>query len=238
MSKSRRKAGELFGAPQLRPKTDKQKEYLNALRCYPQVFAVGPAGTGKTFLPSALAADMLREKQIAQIILSKPNVPAGPSIGYFPGTLVKKMAPWVAPMMQTIADRLGPGPTEYAINKGVIEIVPFETMRGRSFESAFIIIDEGQNLTPHEMEMVTTRIGEESKLVVTGDLDQVDIECSSGLDVAVRLVRTAEIDAAVVEFTEEDVVRSVLCRQWVKAWNTHSNSIDNTIGFLKPKKED
>lgn len=129
-------------------------------------------------------------------------------------------------MMQTIQDRLGAGPTEYAINKGIIEIVPFETMRGRSFEDAYIIIDEGQNLTPHEMEMVTTRIGEESKLVITGDLDQQDIQGLSGLDVAIRLVqgralrplRDGAIEASVVQFDEDDVVRSLLCRQWVSAW--------------------
>lgn len=218
MSKRRQKAG-AFEVPRLTPRTPKQKEYLAALRSSPQVFAVGPAGTGKTWMPSAFAGDLLRDKQVSRIIISKPNVSMSRSIGYFPGTLMEKMGPWVIPMLDTIKSRIGPGHFDYCINKSVIEVVPFETMRGRSFEDAFILIDEAQNLTPEEMYLTVTRIGEESRLVITGDLNQMDIRGTSGLSVAIDLINRKNIPAAVVEFDEEDVVRSGLCAAWVKAWD-------------------
>ena len=217
-SKYQEKVGPLV--PPLHPKTTRQADYLEALKTSPQVFGVGPAGTGKTFLAAAFAADQLREKNISKVILTRPNVPAGPSLGFFPGELEEKMAPWVIPFLETMGQRFdGTGAIECQLKKGNIEIVPFETMRGRNFDGCMVLVDEAQNLTPSEMYMVLTRIGEESQLVITGDLRQQDIKGNSGLDTAVRLIYAKGISAQVINFDHNDIVRSGLCREWVKAWN-------------------
>jgi len=205
--------------PPIVPKTAKQNEYLDALRVSPQVFAIGPAGTGKTWLPTAYAADLLRQKQIDKIVLTRPNVPAGPTLGFFPGTLEEKMAPWVVPFIEVIKERLGgPSQLEAELKRNNIEIAPFETMRGRTFFNSVVIVDEAQNLTESEMYMVLTRIGEESQLIINGDLIQLDIKKTSGLAKAIDTIREKKINAAVIEFTKDDVVRGGICAEWVKAW--------------------
>ncbi|WP_040452013.1 PhoH family protein [Roseibium alexandrii] len=205
--------------PPLLPKTSKQQMYLDALRSSPQVFAIGPAGTGKTFLPAAYAGDLLMNNQVSKVVLTRPNVPAGPSLGFFPGTLEEKMAPWVIPFLETMSVRMGgQGAIDTNIKRGNIEVVPFETMRGRSFDDAFIIVDEAQNLTPSEMYMILTRIGEESQIVITGDLRQKDIKSDSGLQKAIETVYKHAIPAAVINFDHTDIVRSGICAQWVKHW--------------------
>ncbi|CAB4124668.1 PhoH Phosphate starvation-inducible protein PhoH, predicted ATPase [uncultured Caudovirales phage] len=218
LAKRRTKFIEEPKVPPIRPKTDKQREYLYALQHSEQIFAVGPAGTGKTWLPSAYAADLLQAKRVSKIILTRPNVPAGPSIGFFPGTLEEKMAPWALPFTETMKERIGAGPLEYHLKSGNIEIVPFETMRGRSFKECFVIVDEAQNLTPSEMYMVVTRIGEDSRLVVTGDVAQKDITGMSGLTKALNIIEEGHIEASIVVFDSDDIVRGGVCRQWVKAW--------------------
>ncbi len=218
MTKRRSKYIEEPRIPPLRPRSDTQREYLYALQHSEQVFAVGPAGTGKTWLPSAYAAELLQSKKISKVVLTRPNVPAGPSIGFFPGSLEEKMAPWVLPFTETMAERIGKGPLEYHLKSGNIEIVPFETMRGRSFSDAIVIVDEAQNLTPSEMFLVVTRIGEGSQLVVTGDLNQKDINGQSGLSKAINLINAGLVDASVITFTMDDIVRGGVCKQWVQAW--------------------
>lgn len=218
MTKRRSKYKEEPRIPPLRPRSDTQREYLYALQHSEQVFAVGPAGTGKTWLPSAYAAELLAAKKISKVVLTRPNVPAGPSIGFFPGTLEEKMAPWVLPFTETMAERIGKGPLEYHLKAGNIEVVPFETMRGRSFSDAFVIVDEAQNLTPAEMFLVVTRIGEGSQLVITGDLNQKDIGGQSGLSKAINLINAGLVDATVINFTMDDIVRGGICKQWVQAW--------------------
>jgi len=218
MVKKRSKYIEEPRIPPLRPQSDTQREYLFALQNSEQVFAVGPAGTGKTWLPSAYAADLLAAKKISKVVLTRPNVPAGPSIGFFPGTLEEKMAPWVLPFTETMSERIGKGPLQYHMRAGNIEIVPFETMRGRSFKNSFIIVDEAQNLTPAEMFLVVTRVGEDSQLVVTGDLNQKDISGNSGLSKAISLIESNKVDATVIRFTMDDIVRGGICKQWVQAW--------------------
>ena len=205
--------------PPIVPRTQKQGEYLDALRVSPQVFAIGPAGTGKTWLPTAYAADLLRQKQIDKIILTRPNVPAGPTLGFFPGTLEEKMAPWVVPFIEVIKERLGgPSQLDAELKKFNIEIVPFEVMRGRTFYNSVVIVDEAQNLTETEMYMVLTRIGEESQLIINGDLVQLDIKKSSGLAKAIDTIREKNINATIIEFTKDDVVRGGICADWVRAW--------------------
>lgn len=216
-SKYAEKVGPLV--PPLQAKTHKQALYLEALRTSHQVFAIGPAGTGKTYLPAAYGADLLVNKQVSRVVLTRPNVPAGPSLGFFQGTLEEKMAPWVIPFLETMAQRMGgTGAIDCNIKRGNIEVVPFETMRDRSFDDCFIIVDEAQNLTPSEMYMVLTRIGEESQLVVTGDLRQKDIKGDSGLARAIKTIYEHGIPAQVINFGPEDIVRSGICALWVKHW--------------------
>jgi phosphate starvation-inducible PhoH-like protein len=202
----------------LLPKNPAQKNYIECIYRFPQVFVTGPAGTGKTYIAAAIAADMYLRNQIRKIILTRPNIPAGKSLGFFAGTIEDKIAPWVVPLTEVLEDRLGKGKYEIALKRKDIEIVPFEVMRGRSFNNAFVILDEGQNLTPHEMKMFLTRIGEDTKVIVNGDLLQHDLRETSGLSVAIDLIFKHNIEAAVCHFDHDDVVRSGICAQWTRAF--------------------
>lgn len=205
--------------PHLVAKNPAQKNYMECIKRFSQVFVTGPAGTGKTFIAAHIAADMLDRRQIEKVILTRPNIPAGKSLGFFAGTIEDKIAPWVVPLTEVMEKRLGKGKYEIMSKRGAIEIVPFEVMRGRSFNNAFVILDEGQNLTPHEMKMFLTRIGEDTKVVVNGDLLQHDLKETSGLKVAIDLIFKHNIEAAVCNFTHDDVVRSGICAQWTRAWD-------------------
>ena len=200
------------------PKNPAQKNYIECINRFPQVFVTGPAGTGKTYIAAAIAADMFLRKDVSKVILTRPNIPAGKSLGFFAGSIEEKIAPWVVPLTEVLEHRLGKGRFEVALKRKDIEIVPFEVMRGRSFNNAFVILDEGQNLTPHEMKMFLTRIGENTKVVVNGDLLQHDLKESSGLAKAIDLIFKCNIEAAVCHFTHDDVVRSGICAQWTRAW--------------------
>lgn len=200
------------------PKNPAQKNYIECIHRFPQVFVTGPAGTGKTYIAAAIAADMFLHKEVSKIILTRPNIPAGKSLGFFAGSIEEKIAPWVVPLTEVLEHRLGKGRFEVALKRKDIEIVPFEVMRGRSFNDAFVILDEGQNLTPHEMKMFLTRIGENTKVVVNGDLLQHDLKETSGLSKAIDLIFKFNIEAAVCHFTHDDVVRSGICAQWTRAW--------------------
>ena len=202
----------------LLPKNPAQRNYIDCIHQYPQVFVTGPAGTGKTYIAASIAADMYNRHEIHKIILTRPNIPAGKSLGFFAGTIEEKIAPWVVPLTEVLQERLGKGRYEVAQKRGDIEIVPFEVMRGRSFNNAFVILDEGQNLTPHEMKMFLTRIGEDSKVIVNGDISQHDLQGSSGLKVAIDLLYKHDIPAAHCNFTHDDVVRSGICAAWTKAF--------------------
>ena len=203
------------------PITDNQRIYLGHLEDAEQIVVIGPAGTGKTFMAATYAADEFREKRIGKIVLTRPNTPSGRSLGFFPGSADEKMANWVRPLINRIKRRLGEGLFEYAMKKGQIQILPFETMRGESLENAFIILDEAQNTTPEEIEMFLTRKGEGSRVVVNGDIEQSDIEGDSGLGVALRLIRSGRVNVPVVEFGVEDIVRSERCKAWVLAFRSH-----------------
>ena len=220
MSKRRSKGlvDETFGVPEIKPKTEKQATYLKALRSETQIFAIGPAGTGKTWLPAAVAGDLLHNHQISKVVLARPNVPAGRSLGFFPGELEEKMAPWVAPLTATMIERMGQSHFDLCLKRKQIEIVPFETMRGRSFEDAFVLVDEAQNVSADEMYMILTRIGERSRLVISGDMKQQDIKGTSGLAKALDLIERKSLPVSVIRFTEDDIVRSGICAEWVKAW--------------------
>ena len=202
----------------LLPQNPAQKNYIECIYRFPQVFVTGPAGTGKTYIAAAIAADMFMRNQIRKIILTRPNIPAGKSLGFFAGTIEDKIAPWVVPLTEVLSEKLGKGRYEIALKRKDIEIVPFEVMRGRSFNNAFVILDEGQNLTPHEMKMFLTRIGEDTKVIVNGDLLQHDLKETSGLAIAIDLIFKHNIDAAVCRFSFDDVVRSGICAQWTRAF--------------------
>jgi phosphate starvation-inducible PhoH-like protein len=195
-----------------------QADYLAALRSSPQVVVVGPAGTGKTWIAATHAADLYREGRIARIILTRPNVPCGRSLGFFPGSLADKFAPWATPVVEAIKERMGQGMFDVALKRGDIEMVPFEVMRGRSWKEAFVLLDEAQNTTPAEMKMFLTRIGEGCTTVINGDVSQCDLGEASGLRAAIDLIATRNLPVPVIEFGLADIVRSGLCAMWVHAF--------------------
>jgi phosphate starvation-inducible PhoH-like protein len=204
---------------ELLPKTKRQGDYINALKTADQVIVLGPAGTGKTYIAATYAAQLYVSKKIDKIIITRPNVAAGRSIGFFPGTLHEKMEPWLAPVMDVLRRHLPEGVIETAQRNGNIEVIPFETMRGRSFDNAFVILDEAQNTTPHEMKMFLTRVGENCMVVMNGDVGQSDLKERSGLRTAIHMVKKYMLPVPIVEFEIEDIVRSDLCRLWIEAFH-------------------
>lgn len=206
---------------QLIPQTEKQKEYLDSLIKDEQVFAIGPAGTGKTYLPTLLALRMYLRKEIDRIVITRPAVSVGGEAhGFLPGTELEKLGPWVAPITELIEDYVGKVQLEQMLKNGDLTVSPFTYMRGKTFHNAFVILDEAQNTTKGQMETLLTRIGEGTRLVVCGDLRQSDKREANGLKVAVDLIRSHDIGANIVEFTSDDVVRSGICQRWVKAFES------------------
>jgi phosphate starvation-inducible protein PhoH and related proteins len=195
-----------------------QADYLDALRTSPQVVVLGPAGTGKTWIAATHAADLYRNRHISKIILSRPNVPCGRSLGFFPGSLEDKFAPWAVPIVDAIKDRIGTAAYQIALKRGDIEMVPFEVMRGRSWKEAFVLLDEAQNTTPAEIKTFLTRIGEDCTVVINGDVSQCDLNEASGLSTVLHLIRSRSLPVPVIEFGLGDIVRSGLCAMWVRAF--------------------
>jgi phosphate starvation-inducible PhoH-like protein len=205
--------------PPLKPLNPAQATYLDALRTSSQVVVLGPAGTGKTWIAATHAADLFRNGMIDKIILTRPNVPCGRSLGYFPGTLEDKFAPWAAPVVEAIKERIGKAAYEIALKKGDIELVPFEVMRGRSWKNAFVLFDEAQNSTPAEVKTFLTRIGEDCTVVINGDVNQCDLNEASGLRTVIHLIKSQMLPVPVIEFTRGDIVRSGICAMWVRAFD-------------------
>lgn len=217
-SKYKEKTGETTRKP-VKPMNDRQAEYLTHLVTAKQTIVMGPAGTGKTYIAAATAANLLLSKRIAKIVLTRPNVPAGRGLGFLPGTLGEKIGPWVIPFTDVIKEYMGEGAFEVAMKNGTIDIVPFEIMRGRTFNDSFIILDEAQNTTPQEMKMFLTRIGEESIVVINGDIKQSDLKMTSGLAQVINMIDQLHLPVPVVEFTVDDIVRSDICAMWIKAFD-------------------
>jgi phosphate starvation-inducible protein PhoH and related proteins len=200
------------------PKTQLQSEYMHAIATKDVVFGLGPAGTGKTYLACALAAQALADKRTSKIIVTRPAVEAGEQMGFLPGELDEKYEPYLQPVRQVFTERLGKGPFEYFLKNGDIEPIPLGFMRGMTFNDCWVILDEAQNVTPAQMKMFLTRIGENCKVIICGDSDQVDIAGASGLDDAVRRTSWSPYFSQ-VEFGLEDVVRSGVVLDVLKSYS-------------------
>jgi len=203
-------------AIELIPRNDKQNDYLQALKHYSQVVVFGPAGTGKTYCVSTFAANQYHMKVIDKIVITRPHVAVGKDIGFLPGTLEEKSAPWALPVLDVLEEHLGKGVVEIALKNGNIEVAPLALMRGRSFKNAFIICDEAQNISFHELKMLVTRVGENSSLILNGDLQQSDLKEGDGLSKIVHLIKKHMLPVPIIEFTVEDIVRSDMTRAWVE----------------------
>ncbi len=202
----------------IRPKTAGQKAYVDAIRRNTVTFAVGPAGTGKTYLAMAMAVAALKRKEVGRIVLSRPIVEAGENLGFLPGTLFEKVDPYIRPLYDALYAMFDTEKASALIEAGVIEIAPLAFMRGRTLNDAFIILDEAQNTTPEQMKMALTRLGFGSKIVVTGDISQIDLpKGESGL-VQVRSVLDGIDDIAFCDLTGKDVVRHSLVATIVAAY--------------------
>jgi phosphate starvation-inducible PhoH-like protein len=198
-------------------KNEAQKKYMAALKSHQLVFATGPAGTGKTFICGTMAADALRNQSIEKLIITRPAVEAGENLGFLPGEVDEKFEPYLRPFRDVLDERLGKSFVDYLIKAGRIEAAPFAYMRGRTFKNSIVILDEAQNTTPNQMKLFLTRVGENCRVVVNGDINQKDITGQSGLDDAVT--RLSYIPSVkVVEFTRRDIVRSGLVQEIVTAY--------------------
>ena len=204
------------------PKTTGQRKYIEAIRKHDVTFGIGPAGTGKTYLAMAMAAAALREERISRIILTRPAVEAGEALGFLPGDLYEKIAPYLRPLHDALYDMIPAEEIQRQTERGVIEIAPLAYMRGRTLNNAFIILDEAQNCTTEQMFMFLTRLGINSKAVITGDITQIDLpgHKRSGLVEAQKVLKNIE-GIAIQEFTKRDVVRHPLVQRIIGAYEEH-----------------
>ena len=209
----------------IRPKTANQKHYVDAIDENTITFGIGPAGTGKTYLAMAKAVAALQAKKVNRIILTRPAVEAGEKLGFLPGTLTEKIDPYLRPLFDALHDMIDPDSIPRLMQSGVIEVAPLAFMRGRTLNDSFIILDEAQNTTPEQMKMFLTRLGFGSKMVITGDVTQVDLP--NGAKSGLRIIRDilGEVDdISFIELTAEDVVRHRLIGDIVKAYDAFDSA--------------
>jgi phosphate starvation-inducible PhoH-like protein len=214
-----------FGKRQVQPKSMNQRRYLDAIEKYDMVFGIGPAGTGKTYLAVAMAVSALNNKKVNRIVLARPAVEAGERLGFLPGTLQEKVDPYLRPLYDALYDLMDPEKVDRFLEKNVIEIAPIAFMRGRTLNDSFIILDEAQNTTSEQMKMFVTRLGFNSKAVITGDITQIDLPNArkSGLVEAAEILKSVE-GVSFNYFTEEDVVRHHLVQRIIRAYDEKSRS--------------
>ena len=212
---------------QVKCKTLGQKAYVDAIKENTCTFAVGPAGTGKTYLAIAMAVVAMKNKEIERIILTRPAVEAGEKLGFLPGDLAQKVDPYLRPLYDALHDMLGLDAYQRLVERGAIEVAPLAYMRGRTLNDAFIILDEAQNTTSEQMKMFLTRMGMGSKMVITGDVTQIDLPTGkkSGLVEALEVLRSVE-DIGIVKLTHRDVVRHELVQAIVRAYEKYAQKTD------------
>jgi len=198
------------------PKNGKQESLLRAIKSNPITVTIGCAGTGKTYCSAGTVAQLYLQGKHKKIVVTRANVPTGKSLGHFPGTIQEKMTPWLLPMLEVFQKAFGKEKYKYMMNKNEIEIQPIETIRGRSYENALVLVDEAQNLCMNELKAITTRIGENTKLVLMGDPAQSDVRDGRDLVNFARKVNNAGIDLPVIQFGVEDIVRSDIVAELVR----------------------
>lgn len=205
---------------QIKSKTVRQQNYVNKMKNNTVVFSIGPAGTGKTYLAMAMAVLALKNKEVTRIILTRPAVEAGEKLGFLPGDLQNKVDPYLRPLYDALYDMMGAEKYQALSEKGIIEVAPMAYMRGRTLNDAFVILDEAQNTTKEQMKMFLTRLGEGSRMVITGDVTQKDLPDGkiSGLSDAVEVLKDVK-DIGIIHLTAQDVVRHNLVRNIVKAYD-------------------
>jgi phosphate starvation-inducible PhoH-like protein len=220
-----------FGKKNIQAKSPNQRRYMECMEKFDMVFAIGPGGTGKTYLAMAMAVSALLTKQVNRIILARPAVEAGERLGYLPGTLQQKVDPYMRPLYDALYDMLDADKLERYLEKGIIEVAPLAFMRGRTLNDSFVILDEAQNTTSEQMKMFLTRLGFNSKAVITGDVTQIDLPAGrrSGLVEAIDVVGKIE-GIALVYFDEHDVVRHNLVQRIIRAYETFEGAPKNRVG--------
>ena len=224
----------------IKAKTVGQKRYVEAIEKNTIVFGIGPAGTGKTFLAVAMAVKALREKQVSRIILTRPAIEAGEKLGFLPGDLQSKIDPYLRPLYDAMFEMMGAENYQRHLEKGTIEIAPLAYMRGRTLDDSFIILDEAQNATPEQMKMFLTRLGFNSKAVVTGDLTQTDLPSGqkSGLAIATKILCEVE-DIYIHAFTDKDVVRHKLVQRIIRAYEEYEkNAVQRRNAIREGREKD
>ncbi|MCM1289667.1 MAG: PhoH family protein [Corallococcus sp.] len=208
----------------IKSKTVGQKKYVDLMKKKTVTFGIGPAGTGKTYLAVAIAVNAFKAKQVEKIILTRPAVEAGEKLGFLPGDLQEKVNPYLRPLYDALQETLGTDTFAKMMERGTIEIAPLAYMRGRTLSNAYVILDEAQNTTKEQIKMFLTRLGENSKMVITGDLTQIDLPSghTSGLKHAVKILKDIN-DIGIIRLSEKDVVRHPLVQQIVKAYETYED---------------
>src|SRR3979490_2900332 len=225
-----------FGRRMVQPKTVNQRRYLDAIEKHDMVFGIGPAGTGKTYLAVAMAISALLAKRVNRIILARPAGEAGGRLGFLPGTLQDKIDPYLRPLYDALYDMLDPEKVDRYLEKNVIEIAPIAFMRGRTLNDSFVILDEAQNTTSEQMKMFVTRLGFNSKAVITGDVTQIDLPNAkrSGLLEAADVLKNVE-GLTFVYFDETDVVRHQLVQRIIRAYDEHKSRVTEPLPLLESR---
>jgi phosphate starvation-inducible protein PhoH and related proteins len=226
------------GRKSITPRSANQRSYIEAIEAHDMVFAIGPGGTGKTYLAVAMAVAALLAKQVNRIILARPAVEAGERLGFLPGTLQEKVDPYMRPLYDALHDLLEADKLESFLEKGIIEVAPLAFMRGRTLNDSFVILDEAQNTTSEQMKMFLTRLGFNSKAVITGDITQIDLpnDRRSGLIEAIEVVGKIE-GIAFIYFDERDVVRHTLVQQIIKAYDERAPQATNGTRSSAPRAD-
>jgi phosphate starvation-inducible PhoH-like protein len=225
-----------FGKRMVQPKSINQRRYLDAIEKFDMVFGIGPAGTGKTYLAVAMAISALMAKRVNRIILARPAVEAGERLGFLPGTLQEKVDPYLRPLYDALYDMLEPEKVDRLLEKNVIEVAPIAFMRGRTLNDSFIILDEAQNTTSEQMKMFVTRMGFNSKAVITGDITQIDLPTAkrSGLLEAMDILKDVN-GISFLHFDESDVVRHHLVQRIVRAYDDYKQRQEVQMSFALEK---